>query len=184
MQHVNARQLIVILIRNWLIHSFTHQCLYSPFVGSWPLLQFRNIFTQSVGLLGRVISPSQGRYLHTDIHALSGIRTHDPSVRASENSSCLRPSDQCDRPKLVNDIDNLHCLYTFSLNAEGFVCVTGSLFKQSTVTGVATEASFMGKTTGFTPTCEICGCILLSASATSQGLDYVRKRDADLHLSL
>jgi hypothetical protein len=67
-----------------------------PFVGPWPRLQFRNLFfsTQAVGLLGRVISRSQGRYLnteqhkhrinaHTDIHALSEIRTH-------ENSSCLR----------------------------------------------------------------------------------------------
>jgi hypothetical protein len=55
-----------------------------------------------------VISPSQGRYLHTgqhkrrinaqtDIHALSGIRTHDPSVRANEDSSCLRPRGPCDR---------------------------------------------------------------------------------------
>jgi hypothetical protein len=56
------------------------------------------IYTQSVGLLGRGISPSQGLYLHTeqhkhriiahntDIHTLSGIRTHDPSVRASEAS--------------------------------------------------------------------------------------------------
>jgi hypothetical protein len=26
---------------------------------------------------------------HTDIHALSGIRTQDPSVRASKDSSCL-----------------------------------------------------------------------------------------------
>jgi hypothetical protein len=41
-----------------------------------------------LGILGRVISPSQGLYLHrttqhrkmrTNIHALSGIRTHDPS---------------------------------------------------------------------------------------------------------
>jgi hypothetical protein len=58
---------------------------------------------QSVGLLGREICPSQGRYLHTgqhkqnkrihtpNIHALSGIRTHDSSVRAGEDSSCLRP---------------------------------------------------------------------------------------------
>jgi hypothetical protein len=54
--------------------------------------------TQTVGLLGQVISPSQGRYLHTgqhnrrikahtNIHVLSGIRTHDPSVRASDNSA-------------------------------------------------------------------------------------------------
>jgi hypothetical protein len=59
------------------------------------------ILRQSVGLSGRRISPSQGRYLyteqdthrinaHTDIHALSGIETHDPSVRASEGSPCHR----------------------------------------------------------------------------------------------
>jgi hypothetical protein len=53
-----------------------------------------------VGLLRRVFSPSQGRYLHTeqqkhrinahtDIHALSGIRTHGPSVRASEYVDAL-----------------------------------------------------------------------------------------------
>jgi hypothetical protein len=70
----------------------------------WALAAF------SVGLLGRGISPSQGRYLHTeqhkrrinahntDIHALSGIRTHDPCVRATQDSSCLRPRGNCDRP--------------------------------------------------------------------------------------
>jgi hypothetical protein len=60
------------------------------------------IFTQTVRLLERVISPSQGRYLntgqhkhrinaHTDIHALSGIRNQDPRVRAGEDSLCLKP---------------------------------------------------------------------------------------------
>jgi hypothetical protein len=33
----------------------------------------------------------------TDIPASSEIQTHDPSVRASEDSSCLRPRDHCDR---------------------------------------------------------------------------------------
>jgi hypothetical protein len=77
--------------------------------GPRPLLQFRNhLFTQSVGLLGRVISPSQGHYLHTgqhehrinlykNIHALNGIRTHHPRVRASEDSSCLSKLGPCDR---------------------------------------------------------------------------------------
>jgi hypothetical protein len=66
------------------------------------------IYTQSVGLLGRVISPSQGLYLHTgqhkhrvnahtDIHASSGIRTHIPSVLAGEDGSCLRLRGHCDR---------------------------------------------------------------------------------------
>jgi hypothetical protein len=47
-----------------------------------------NYFRHTVGLLGRVISPSQGLYLHrttqhgktrTNIHVLSRTRTHDPS---------------------------------------------------------------------------------------------------------
>jgi hypothetical protein len=33
---------------------------------------------------------------NTDIHAVSGIRTHDPSVLLSEDSSCLRPRGHCD----------------------------------------------------------------------------------------
>jgi hypothetical protein len=35
--------------------------------------------------------------MHTDIHVLSGVQTHDPSVRASEDSSYLRPRGHCDR---------------------------------------------------------------------------------------
>jgi hypothetical protein len=35
--------------------------------------------------------------MHTGMHALSGIRAHDPSVLASEVSSCLRPRSHCDR---------------------------------------------------------------------------------------
>jgi hypothetical protein len=51
--------------------------------------RFLELFRHLVGLLGRVISPSQGLYLHrttqhrntrTNIHALNGNRTHDPSV--------------------------------------------------------------------------------------------------------
>jgi hypothetical protein len=88
-----------------LIHS---SMSLQRFVGPLPLLQFVIIFTQAVEQLGRGISPSQGRYLragqhkhriniHTDTHALSGIRTHDPSVRASEDSSCLWPCSHYDR---------------------------------------------------------------------------------------
>jgi hypothetical protein len=75
--------------------------------GLLPLIQLHDNFSQTVGLLGRVISPSQSLYLNigqhkqnkrihtTNIHALSGIRTHDLSVRASENSSCLKPGIDC-----------------------------------------------------------------------------------------
>jgi hypothetical protein len=74
-------------------------------------LQFLT-FRQSVGLLKRGISPSQGRYLtqtQTIIYALSGIGTHGPSVRASEDSSCLRPRRHCDQ--LIMHITDLILLY-------------------------------------------------------------------------
>jgi hypothetical protein len=36
---------------------------------------------------------TQNKHIHIpNIHALSGIRTHDPGFRASEDSACLRPS--------------------------------------------------------------------------------------------
>jgi hypothetical protein len=72
-------------------YSFIHQWRYSPWLGPDQFFSFVIFFTQKVGLLGRGISPSQGRYLRTgqhkhrinaqkNIHALSGIRTHDPTV--------------------------------------------------------------------------------------------------------
>jgi hypothetical protein len=73
--------------------------------------------SQTVQLLGRVISSSQVLYLnkrqhkHTEkrthtsnIHALIGIRTHDPGLRASEDSTCLRPLGYRDRQILHTEI--------------------------------------------------------------------------------
>jgi hypothetical protein len=40
--------------------------------------------------------------MHTDIHILSGIRTHDPSFRADEDSAWIRPRGYCDRPRNAN----------------------------------------------------------------------------------
>jgi hypothetical protein len=88
-----------------------------PFVGPCPLLQFRNLLTQTVELLGRLISPLQGRYLHagqhkhrmnarTNIHALNRIRNHDPSVRASKDSSCPRRRSHYDR--LTHNLVNIY----------------------------------------------------------------------------
>jgi hypothetical protein len=72
--------------------------------GPWSLFSLL-IYSQSVGLIGRVISSLEGLYRNTgqhkhrintythtpNIHALSGIRTHYHSIRATEDSSCLRP---------------------------------------------------------------------------------------------
>jgi hypothetical protein len=74
-----------------------------PSFGPSPPLIFwsPNLFRHMVGLLGRVISPSQGLYLHrttqhrktrTNIHALSGIRTRDPVYERS------RPAPHTARP--------------------------------------------------------------------------------------
>jgi hypothetical protein len=84
-----------------LLFPFTPTMEHRASVKRFVWLQFLNAKT-----IGRNpwtgISQSQGHYLYkhrinTNIHALSGIRTHDPSVRASEDSSCLRPHGHCDR---------------------------------------------------------------------------------------
>jgi hypothetical protein len=106
----------------------------------WALVLFFSVswsYTQSVGLLGRVISPSRGVYLHTeqhkhkikahntDIHVLSGILTHDPSVRSSEDSSCLRHRGHCDRQRI-----ELHSSkYEKSIRFVGLAVVTEVVMK-------------------------------------------------------
>jgi hypothetical protein len=57
--------LVLALLHEFIrVSSFIHQWFFRHFVGPWPIFQFPKLFTQSVGLLRRVISPSQGRYLH------------------------------------------------------------------------------------------------------------------------
>jgi hypothetical protein len=92
------------------IHSATYLPTYlfmalESFVGPWPFFQVLNLFTHSVGLLGRGTSPSQDRYLNTGQHKhrikahrhsyLKWNRTHEPSVWAGEDGSCLRPRGHC-----------------------------------------------------------------------------------------
>jgi hypothetical protein len=101
------------------VRSFIREWIYSPLLDPGLFFSFVIFFTQTVGLLGRVISPSQGRYLHTgqhkhrinahiDIHALSEIRTHSLSIRASEGSSSLTPCGDCDRRSTILTIQNKH----------------------------------------------------------------------------
>jgi hypothetical protein len=61
-----------------------------PFVGPRPLFQFLSLFTQSTGLLGRGISQSQGRYLHTDQHKHRIIVHRHPCLEWD-----LNPRPQC-----------------------------------------------------------------------------------------
>jgi hypothetical protein len=71
---------------------------------------------QSIGLLGRdqpVARPlptqDNTNTVNADIHALSGIRTHDSSARASEDSSCLRERGHCVRQDLPANNMNIAC---------------------------------------------------------------------------
>jgi hypothetical protein len=85
-------------------------------------------YEQSVGLLARVVSSTQGRLptqdntnrkkkkTQTCIHIASGIRTHGPSVGAEKYISCLRPHDHCDRPDASGGI-GLQCDETIHLPA-------------------------------------------------------------------
>jgi hypothetical protein len=72
--------------------------------GPRPLIQFRNHFSQTVGLLGRVISSSQGRYLNTGQHK-HRINTYtyqtsmpwvgfEPTIPASERAKAFHALDR------------------------------------------------------------------------------------------
>jgi hypothetical protein len=73
--------------------------------GPRPLIQFRNQFTQTVGLLGRVISPSQHLYLNIGQHKYRiNAYTHQTSmpwvgfeatIPASEQAKTVHALDQC-----------------------------------------------------------------------------------------
>jgi hypothetical protein len=85
-----------------IILFFIHQWLYSPLLGPGLFFSFLIFFTQTVGLLGRVISPAQGRYLHigqhkdrinahTNIYVLSEIR---PTIRDFEQAKAIHTLDR------------------------------------------------------------------------------------------
>jgi hypothetical protein len=84
--------------------------------GSTVLVELSRLFglsihIQLVGLLEREISQSQGRYLHTeqhrDIHASSGIRTHDPVLERAKTIHALDRAATvivCESDSLLKDI--------------------------------------------------------------------------------
>jgi hypothetical protein len=79
-------------VRWTIIQSFFSMALPAH-SGPWPLIQFRNHFSQMVELLGRVISPSQGLYLNTGQHR------HRINAYTHTKHPCLKwdsnPRSQC-----------------------------------------------------------------------------------------
>jgi hypothetical protein len=68
------------------------------------------------------------------IHALSGIRTHDHSVRASEDSSYLRPRGHCDRLNCELQVLNMIIIfvlyiYVVSVCVLSLMCVCIAAFR-------------------------------------------------------
>jgi hypothetical protein len=88
------------------------QWLFQPIQGPGLLFSSVSFSTDgrtpwtSVQLVARPLpkhrtTQTQNKLINTqNIHALSEIRTHSPSVRASEYSSFLRPYGYCDRHKI------------------------------------------------------------------------------------
>jgi hypothetical protein len=69
------------------------------------------ILGQSVGLLGRRMSPSQGSYLHrinADIHALMGF---EPTMPAFERAKTIHALDRADTGRFTprETIPGIHC---------------------------------------------------------------------------
>jgi hypothetical protein len=73
------------------IHSFIRSSMaLQYFVGPGLFFSFVIFFTQSVGLLGQEISPSQGRYLHTGQHKQNKRTQRHPCLEWDSN-----PRSQC-----------------------------------------------------------------------------------------
>jgi hypothetical protein len=78
-----------------------------PFVGPWPIFQFLNpIQSRWDSFDGgsdrrKAATDTQNNtnteYKQIDIHASSGIRTHNPSARAGKDVSYLRLRCHCDQ---------------------------------------------------------------------------------------
>jgi hypothetical protein len=89
--------------------------------GPRPITQFRNNFPQTVGLLGRVMSLSQGRYLNTGQHKRRiNAYTHqssmawvglEPTISASEWAKTVHALD---RAVTVTDFD-FFLLYVYHI---------------------------------------------------------------------
>jgi hypothetical protein len=108
----HVQKAVIFIVRAVLTSNPTYRLFYNimaficlrlqAFVALWSLFQFLNpIHSWYDSLDGGSARRKASAYTqgdtnkintHTDIHASSEILTHDPSVRANKDSSCLRPN--------------------------------------------------------------------------------------------
>jgi hypothetical protein len=82
--------------RRWHVLFFSSVPLVYSYTGDEVLLSFFLIISQTVGLLGRVIGPSQGRYLNTGQHKHRKTHTYTkhPCPEWNSNPRSRQPSEQ------------------------------------------------------------------------------------------
>jgi hypothetical protein len=85
--------------------SFIHQCLYNLLLGPCLFFSFVIIFTQTSDqpvarpLPKHRTTRTRSKRTQTSMPRV-GFEIHDPSVRANEDSSCLRRRGHCDRHRM------------------------------------------------------------------------------------
>jgi hypothetical protein len=96
----------ILLTSDTIINITKNALIFELYLSIYLSMALQSFF--SFLILGRGISQAKGRYLHTEQHKhrinaqrhpcfLSGIRTHDSSVVASDDSLCLTPRHHCHR---------------------------------------------------------------------------------------
>jgi hypothetical protein len=150
--------------------------IFIPVVPTWSVghpwksvpLQFIKL-RQSVGLLRRGISPTQGRYLHTEQHKLNK-RTQtfiDPSARAGEDISCLRLRGHCDQQLITS------CFSLLPLHLYGIAVFSSwNHYLASDIMGLC--ISFSPHPNGFTCTASHCLATIVSSRYVSRTACYGR----------
>jgi hypothetical protein len=131
-----------------------------PFVGPWSLLQFRYLYYEYIDsrnpwtsdqpvarpLPKHRTTQTQNKYIHiSNIHVLCGIRTHDPSFQAREDSTCLRPLGYRDRPltkcyKILSSIGV--CAWLTRRVLDWMIGFIDNLFTQLGTTGITALSLF------------------------------------------
>jgi hypothetical protein len=102
--HVSTDKAVCDVSARGIIILYVFSMALPGHAGPRPLIQCRNHFSQSAGLLGRVISPSKGRYLNTgqQKHRINAY-THQtsmpwvafqPTIPASERAKTVHALDR------------------------------------------------------------------------------------------
>jgi hypothetical protein len=112
-------------VSNYLLCIYRSVCLcfylwiYSP-LWTWPLFQFLNLYTfGGTPWTGDqpVLRPLTTHRINaqTGVHASSGIRTHDPSIRAHKDGLCVRPRSQNTNSVLMKDLGRTNGILSFHM---------------------------------------------------------------------